>query len=162
MAQFNRIQPKFVRKTAQTLTGSFATLRESGATDEASEVALNICNQTAIAIAYTADTTAVNPLLFVRIQFYTGTPTNSSLPPADNDAGWTTEQIKSSTSAVSGGVWQSVLVDRNYLKTGVANTKVNILIPIPANALFAKVQVKETKDSGSFGVATGNILFGNT
>lgn len=136
---------KLLRTTNLTLTGSYQTLAETSAAGENTAVYSQVINQVNALLKYTADAGATNPALQIRFQFAGDGENNYTPPTADGD--WYNEQAESTFSA---GV--STIVDHVYERAGTAGTAVNIAVPVPVTAKWVRIQVKETKDAGNFGV----------
>jgi len=152
MAESPIVGQKNVLTTPQTLTGSFVTLAESGAAAYDTAVFGQVINQVAVAISYTGDAGATNPAIQLQVQFGVRGAAQDTPPTAASD--WYTEQAESSFTA---GV--STIVDHVYNRAGTAGTAVNFIVPVPATALWVRVQAKETKDAGNFGVATAKVFY---
>jgi len=142
---------KLLRTTNQTLTTSFVTLAESGASAENAAVNMTNSNQAYFFYSYTANAGATTPKLWIQFQF-TKEGINSSTP----DTVWSTEEIE---DAYVVGTGESQMQDRTYSSAGTAGTLISKAIPIPVAATWVRVQVKETLGSGSAGVITGYVAF---
>jgi hypothetical protein len=151
--------PKFdvktLRSTAQTLTGSWADLAESGAASINTAVKGALINQLALFVNYTANAGATNPILNVRVQYGLDGANDLTAPTV-----WYTEQTELSFAVVS-GVGQSTVGDRSYLVTGNTAATVYKIINVPVAAKWAKLQVLETQTGGA-GTVTGGFVYGQS